>query len=160
MRHCRFKQMTRVVQFVAQIFFFFPTLASDPVMRLLHFCGPKSIEITIFLLRISNDGDKRIQVFFQFWIFRNLQSIRSTLDDFIEIGVIKCVLGEFIRFFLTRSYQEIINAARLAALIQCIGNSDISVHFYFWRPKIIHYMHLRESYRLYRIVFLQLRHRW
>ena len=93
-----FHHVAKVIQLVAQILLFHPARRTCPMVRVCGVLRACSIEVTIGLLRRSDDVDDRVDVVFQLLSTRLLvqqllttQKIRCSFDGFVGVGIVKRV---------------------------------------------------------------------
>src|SRR5262245_22282116 len=98
-------------------------------MGMLWIDGARGVKVPVRLLRRANRGYETIQVILKTPVGCGRQTIRSSLQDFIRIGVVERIrrwltIGEFFAPQNARGTLEIAHSTRFLTLLERKGNRD------------------------------------
>ena len=148
---CSFIQMTAVVQLMAELSFFFPTVGASPGMRLCRIDGAGRVQIPIRFLRLTHFVNQRINVGFQLFIRKQTQRKRSAFNGFVNVCIIKRKRSAKLTR-LCRGHFEVANTARAFTSFKRSRNGNGMIDFDTGQPKLITQLYLCKRNSRVRII--------
>ena len=139
-----FYHVAEVIEFVAQVFYQFPTLGTCPFVWLLGVHGTAGVQVTVRFLSGSNNYQHAVDVLHQLLVGISLQQIAGPLDGFVNISIIERVsayhiiitwIGSFYKVFVTSSLFTFTECKRDGYFTACLETLSPESICYFYRCK-------------------------
>ena len=146
-----FHHVAEVIKLVAQVLYFFPTLAARPFVRMLGIHRAARVQIAVRLLRCRHNGQHAVDIRHQFLVRISLQQIACAFYRFIYIRIIKRIPSDLVTFARMGSFDKVFIPAGLFTFTEGQRDGNLTARLQALPPKGIRHLDGRERYGRKRI---------
>ena len=153
-----FHHVSQVIELVAQVLDFLPTLRPGPFVRVLRVHRPGGIEVAVRFLRGRYDSQHAVDVRLQLLVGISLEDVARTLDGFIDVGIVERISPDRDGVAGMRGLDKVLVPPCLLAFAKGQGNGYFPARLQALPPEGVRsYFDRCERHRVYRIAVVLLR---
>ena len=153
-----FHHVSQVIELVAQLLDFLPTLRSGPFVGVLRIHRAGSIEVAVRFLRGGYEGQHAIDIQFQLFVGIGLEDIARSFNSLIDIGIVESQPANGDGVAGMRGLDKVVVPPRLLAFAKGQGNGYFPARLQTLPPEGVRsYFDRCERHRVYRIAVVLLR---
>ena len=151
MRNGTLHHVTEVIKLVAQVLYFFPTLAARPFVRMLGIHRAARVQVAIRLLRCRHNDQHAVDIRFQFLVRIGLQQIACAFYRLVHVRIVERKTFHLVIFAWMSRFDKVFIPAGLFAFTEGQRNRNLTTRLQALSPKGIRHLDGRERYGRIRI---------